>query len=83
MYHQYTASIVKPKNIINQKVLSGFIHYVTHSLSDEEGATIFAKRFDIKDENKRQIVSTSAEKTTVGSKKLEILGNFSSHESKI
>lgn len=42
---------------------------------DEEGATIFAKRFDIKDENKRQIVSTSAEKTTVGSKKLEILGD--------
>ena len=50
--------------------------FVTHSLPDEDGATIFAKRFDIKDENKRQIVSTSAEKTTVGSKKLEILGNF-------
>ena len=42
---------------------------------DEEGATIFTKRFDVKDENKRQIVSTSAEKTTIGAKKLEILGS--------
>ena len=46
------------------------------NLIDEDGATIFTKRFDVKDENKRQIVSTSAEKTTIGSKKLEILGNI-------